>query len=1217
MFTTARRLGRLLVLGVSLALIISPILTYAATPSSGTVSETNTLVTWTGAFKTPTASSNCGSANNAACDNFQLNIVPPSAAFGPYVVDIRLQPALTGDWDLQVYGPDGSFITGSGNGPGGLERIVLSNPAAGTYTIAAAPFAPAIGAGAVSYTASAELQHQVIAPTAPGSEPLSYMNYAAPAPLGRTAGEPSIGCNWKTKRVMYQSILQTLRVEFDDCSSPARDTWLDKSAPTSVTGFDPILFTDSRTGRTVVSQLITPAVAQPLLVLTFGCSLSSFTDDDGDTWIPSEGCGPPSGADHQTVGGGRFADPLTRDPSGPVYPSAVYYCAQSGVTAYCSRSDDGGLTYGPGVPIYTTECSGLHGHVKVAPNDGTVYVPNKACTGSQGVIVSEDNGITWHVRPNLGSTSGDNDPSVAMADDGTVYLAYQDADGHPKVAVSTNKGQAWTNIRDVGAPFGIQNTAFPVVVAGDAQRAAFGFLGSTTAGSSQAATFPGEWHLYVSHTYDGGLTWTTVDTTPNDPVQRGCIWLQGGSNPCRNLLDFMDATIDQEGRMLVGWPDGCIGACAKSLPNSYTRIASIARQVNGRRLYAKFDVLAAPGAPLANATMDCVNPAVVHLSWFAPDSHGSPITAYKIYRRAEGGTFSLIATVDGSTLNYDDTLPNTTEKFFYQITAVNSVGESNACGEIEPAACVPPPPPPPPEDPCKFPGVTIFTDGTGDFTAPGENVAPGSEGWDMEKLSIDERSELGPGKIEFVLKVVNLQHVPPDTTWPIRFKVGTADFWVRMSDVIAPHNPTGAVKFAYGAGTAAGALPNNAGTPADPLSGFDAQGNIRIVVPRSAIGNPAIGSQLTAFLVRVSVEIGTGGGATPDNMPDSLSASGSYTIKGSENCVCNPPVANPDSATALQDNPVVIDVTGNDSDGGSPPLSVTGVTQPQHGTATNNGDGTVTYAPASGFNGADSFTYTVRNSCGQTATGNVSVTVNPSGPQCIEDDDSRIAYSPGWHLVNSSNASTGHFRLHNGADSTHFLRLDFNLVADNGTLDYYFATSTKGGAADVYVDGAFATTINYQGSSGAMRDPVFGAKQSFTIIGKGAHVFELRNLRGTVYVDKICTTDGSSSAAPTSGPGQTTSSTNSLALGQSLLQSLTVPSGTQVLSVVAEASTTVPYQLVVISPSGTVLGTVDSSNGIATANVAATAPGVYLIKLVNVGLGPVTIWSAATPTIGW
>jgi hypothetical protein len=80
---------------------------------------------------------------------------------------------------------------------------------------------------------------------------ITYSNHPAPPPLGRTAGEPSIGTNWKTGKVFIESNLQTLRVTFDDCSSPAKTTWEDKSAPTSITSLDPILFTDSRTSRTV------------------------------------------------------------------------------------------------------------------------------------------------------------------------------------------------------------------------------------------------------------------------------------------------------------------------------------------------------------------------------------------------------------------------------------------------------------------------------------------------------------------------------------------------------------------------------------------------------------------------------------------------------------------------------------------------------------------------------------------------------------------------------------------------------------------------------------------------------------------------------------------------------------------------------------------------------------------------------------------------------
>src|SRR5205085_210064 len=82
-------------------------------------------------------------------------------------------------------------------------------------------------------------------------------------------------------------------------------------------------------------------------------------------------------------------------------------------------------------------------------------------------------------------------------------------------------------------------------------------------------------------------------------------------------------------------------------------------------------------------------------------------------------------------------------------------------------------------------------------------------------------------------KVASLASLTPQTTWPINFKgADGADYWVRMAT-----DSTGVVSFAYGTGT----NPGVAGTPADPASGWSAEGTIRIVAPRSAFGNPAVG----------------------------------------------------------------------------------------------------------------------------------------------------------------------------------------------------------------------------------------------------------------------------------------------------------------------------------------------------------------------------------------
>ena len=230
----------------------------------------------------------------------------------------------------------------------------------------------------------------------------TYQNLVPPAGIATSAGEPSIGVNWNTGKILFEAGLETDRVTINGTGA----TWENVSSPeTSALSLDPILFTDRTTGRTLVSQL------------SGACSLSSFSDSDGTSYTPAVGCGLPAGIDHQTIGGGPFAPSLVPQLPPPVgYQHAIYYCSQDVIDASCAISLNGGLTYGPAVPIYTlADCGGLHGHIKVGP-DGTAYVPNKNCgSGNAAVVSSGDNGTTWTVHAIPGSASGDSDPSVAVA----------------------------------------------------------------------------------------------------------------------------------------------------------------------------------------------------------------------------------------------------------------------------------------------------------------------------------------------------------------------------------------------------------------------------------------------------------------------------------------------------------------------------------------------------------------------------------------------------------------------------------------------------------------------------------------------------------------------------------------------------------------------------------------------------------------------------------
>lgn len=233
----------------------------------------------------------------------------------------------------------------------------------------------------------------------------------------------------------------------------------------------------------------------------------------------------------------------------------------------------------------------------------------------------------------------------------------------------------------------------------------------------------------------------------------------------------------------------------------------------------------------------------------------------------------------------------------------------------------------------------------------------------------------------------------------------------------------------------------------------------------------------------------------------------------------------------------------------------------------------------------------------------------------IEDNDPRVAYSGGWHLVNEPSASDGHFRMNSGKDPSHFARLTFDVDGRSGAITYHYATSPKGGSAEVFIDGVSKGVVNFRGSQGSTRSPVFGPSVRFGELSRGRHTLELRSINGTVYLDKFTLESASTTSSPSSGPGQTSASQSVLNIGQQALREISVAPGTTQLSVVAEASSGVPIQLVVIDPSGAVLGLADSANGIAVINQPVTHGGTYLIKAVNVGAGPVEVWTAATPLI--
>ncbi|MFL6195457.1 MAG: Ig-like domain-containing protein, partial [Thermoanaerobaculia bacterium] len=128
---------------------------------------------------------------------------------------------------------------------------------------------------------------------------------------------------------------------------------------------------------------------------------------------------------------------------------------------------------------------------------------------------------------------------------------------------------------------------------------------------------------------------------------------------------------------------------------------------------------------------------------------------------------------------------------------------------------------------------------------------------------------------------------------------------------------------------------------------------------------------------------------------DGNGGSATATVTITVTSVNDAPVANADSATVAEDGNVNVAVLANDTDLDGDTLTVSSVTQGAHGTVSINPDKTVKYTPAANYNGSDSFTYTVSDGNGGSATASVAVTVSSVNDAPVANADSATVAEDG------------------------------------------------------------------------------------------------------------------------------------------------------------------------------------------------------------------------------
>src|SRR5207249_2396590 len=81
-------------------------------------------------------------------------------------------------------------------------------------------------------------------------------------------------------------------------------------------------------------------------------------------------------------------------------------------------------------------------------------------------------------------------------------------------------------------------------------------------------------------------------------------------------------------------------------------------------------------------------------------------------------------------------------------------------------------------------------------------------------------------------------------------------------------------------------------------------------------------------------------------------------------------------------------VLSNDTDVDGDTLNAVLVSQPTHGSLTLNGNGSLSYTPAAGYNGTDSFTYKANDGQADSGVTTVNITITGANDAPVAVDDS-------------------------------------------------------------------------------------------------------------------------------------------------------------------------------------------------------------------------------------
>ncbi len=143
-----------------------------------------------------------------------------------------------------------------------------------------------------------------------------------------------------------------------------------------------------------------------------------------------------------------------------------------------------------------------------------------------------------------------------------------------------------------------------------------------------------------------------------------------------------------------------------------------------------------------------------------------------------------------------------------------------------------------------------------------------------------------------------------------------------------------------------------------------------------------------------------GGDSFTYTVIDGNGGSNTALVSVTVNAVNDNPVANSDIANTNEDNAIIINVLDNDTDVDLDTLTVVSTSTASNGTVGINGGTTITYTPNAHYFGVDSFTYSISDNNGGSATGTVNVTVISINDAPAANDDTASTNEDEAVLIN-------------------------------------------------------------------------------------------------------------------------------------------------------------------------------------------------------------------------